>query len=797
MSEDQLLETKQEKLSRVTPRELIVKYVRYLPWLAISVALLLMLAYVQLRYSTPVFSVSGKILVKNPNPYANNGDKFDDIFMMQQSGNRNLNDEMEIIRSRYMAQRVVSALKLQLMYYNKGKIRSSLIHPLEVPFNFEIISLRDSLRGFSWPIFILNEREYQIGEKSKPIYFGQVIDRPEGIFRISRNNISYKMFASNQFIVNWLPAASRAGGIGGGLRVAQAVDLSSVLQLTYETENPRLGKDIVDQYMREYQQSSLEDKRQIAVSTLSFIEDQLVTVKQDLGSVERNLQNYREQNDVFNTEAQTQRVFGDMSELDRQLTALEIKIAIIDGIISYINDQKNPFRIVPTITDIGDPSLLQTISEYNKLQLERTTYINTTPRTNPVVKDLEIAIEQLRGDMLQNLRNIRQTYLVATNELNRKNQQASTAIKTIPGKEKQMLDIRRQQQILQELYSYLLQKKLETSISAASTISNIKVVEPAVFGNYPIKPNRRSLYLLAITLGVLIPVGIIFLLEYLNDKVKTRMDVERATDAPIVGEVGHSEEPSSLVVMKNNRKFIAEQFRMIRTNFQYVLMNVEKPVVLVTSTFSGEGKSFISTNLGAVVAVSGKRTVILEFDIRKPKILKGLGLHEKKGLTNFIVGNIPVDEIVYPVPDAENLFVIPCGPVPPNPAELLLNEKIGLLFEKLRGMFDVVIIDSAPAGLVSDAMTLGKYADATMYIIRYNYTFKKQLQLIEDINRNKKLPKLSLIINDVYAKSTYGSYYGYGSYYAYGGYGYGYAYGSEYFDESSTKKKRWAGLKFW
>ena len=197
MSEDLLLETKQEKLSRVTPRELIVKYIRYIPWLAISVALLLMLAYVQLRYSTPIFSVSGKILVKNPNPYANNGDKFDDIFMMQQSGNRNLNDEMEIIRSRYMAQRVVTALKLQLMYYNKGKIRSSLIHPAEVPFNFEIISLRDSLRGFSWSIFILNEKEYQIGEKTKPIYFGQVIERPEGIFRISRNNNSYKIFASS------------------------------------------------------------------------------------------------------------------------------------------------------------------------------------------------------------------------------------------------------------------------------------------------------------------------------------------------------------------------------------------------------------------------------------------------------------------------------------------------------------------------------------------------------------------------------------------------------------------------
>jgi capsular exopolysaccharide synthesis family protein len=395
---------------------------------------------------------------------------------------------------------------------------------------------------------------------------------------------------------------------------------------------------------------------------------------------------------------------------------------------------------------------------------------------------------KLKEDILTNLRNIRHTYTVAINDLSVKNNEADVAIKSMPGKERQLLDIKRQQQIFQELYSYLLQKQLETSISSASTISNIRVIEPALYTNYPIKPNRRSAYLLAIALGVLIPVGIIFLLEYLNDKVKTRMDVERATDAPIIGEVGHSEEPGALVVMKNNRKFIAEQFRMIRTNFQYVLMNVEKPVVLVTSTFSGEGKSFISTNLGAVLAVSGKRTVILEFDIRKPKILKGLGLHEKKGITNFIVGNIPVDEIIYPVPEADNLFVIPCGPVPPNPAEMLLSEKLTKLFDELKKRFDTVIIDTAPAGLVSDAMSLGKFADATMYIIRYNYTFKKQIQLIQDIHSNKKLPKLSIIINDVYTKSTYGSYYGYGSYYAYG---YGYAYGSNYFEESRRKKKKW------
>lgn len=794
MAED-FAEYKNNRAGGTTPRELIFKYIHYLPWILISIAIMLLLAYVKLRYSTPIYSVSGKLLVKSPTP-STGGDKFDDIFMMQQ-GNRNLHDEMEIIRSRYMAQRVVNSLKLQTMFYNKGNIRSTAVHPNEVPFDFEIISLNDTAHGFTIPILILNDREFQIGENKKTLYFNQVINTPEGIFRLKRNHNSYKAFASNEFLITWQPDEVRAGSISGGLRVAQAVDYSSVLVLSYETENPRIGRDVVNQYMKEYQASSLEDKRQILVNTLSFIDEQLVSVKQDLGSVERNLQNYREKNKAFNPEMQTQLFFGDLSELNRQLTDQGVKLKIIDYLISYISDEKIPYRVVPTSLGIDEPALLQTIAEYNKLQLERETYLKTTPATNPLITNLETAISKLRDDMMSNLRNIRQGYIVAMNELTSKNEEAGQAIKSMPGKEKQLLEITRQQKILEELYSYLLQKKLETSISSASTISNIRVVEPALYSNTPIAPNRRGLYTLAIFIGIAVPVGIVFLREYLNDKVKTRADVERFTDAPILGEIGHSDVPNTLVVTQNNRKFIAEQFRMIRTNFQYVLPNKSNPVILVTSTFSSEGKSFISTNLGAVLAVSGRKTVILEFDIRKPKILKGLGLEGRKGITNYIVGSVAVEDIIHKVPGADNLYVVPCGPVPPNPAEMLLSEKITHLFEQLRSQFDIVIIDSAPVGLVSDAITLGKHADATIYIIRYNYTLKKQIQMIEDVYTQKKLPKLSLVINDVQVRRGYNSYYGYGGYYGYG-YGYGYGNGSGYFDEGAKpRKKWWTSLKFW
>jgi capsular exopolysaccharide synthesis family protein len=266
----------------------------------------------------------------------------------------------------------------------------------------------------------------------------------------------------------------------------------------------------------------------------------------------------------------------------------------------------------------------------------------------------------------------------------------------------------------------------------------------------------------------------------LNDKVTTRADIEKITQAPILGEIGHSYSDKVLVVNKTTRSMVAEQFRIIRSNLQYILSSkAEKSVLLVTSSFSGEGKSFVSTNMGAVLALAGKKTVILEFDIRKPKVLSGLGMAKGQGITNYLVGKAKLEDLIKPVPEQENLFILACGPVPPNPAELLLDQRVEDMFVWLREHFDVILIDTAPVGMVSDAMTLSKFADSTLYLVRQGHTFKKQVALIDEFYQANKLPKVSIIINDVKMKPGYG-YYGYGRY----GYGYGYGYGSYYEEET-------------
>ena len=351
-------------------------------------------------------------------------------------------------------------------------------------------------------------------------------------------------------------------------------------------------------------------------------------------------------------------------------------------------------------------------------------------------------------------------------------------LRAMPSKVKELAEKRAQVESNQSMYNLLKGKREETAIARASTISSSNIINMAYPTSTPIKPNRKAIQILAILLGISLPALFIFAAEVLNDKVTTRFDIEKITQVPILGEIGHSYSDTTLVVNKATRSMVAEQFRIIRSNLQYVVGKTEKPTILVTSSFSGEGKSYVSTNMGAVLALAGKKTIVLEFDIRKPKVLSGLGISKGPGITNFLVGKGNLQDYIKPVPEHDNLFVLGCGPVPPNPAELLLDPRLDELFAWLKQNFDVVIIDTAPVGMVSDAMTLGKYADCTLYLVRQGHTFKKQVVLIDEFYKEDKLPKVSIIINDVKLKPGYG-YYGYGRY----GYGYGYGYGSYYEEE--------------
>jgi capsular exopolysaccharide synthesis family protein len=635
------------------------------------------------------------------------------------------------------------------------------------------------------PVIIESDREFKMNESGPNLLFGQPFEIGSGKFIIERTLNDFRGYGSKQFFINYAPAESRAVDYVSRIGASQSGESNNIMMVSFLTENTKVGMDVVNQWMEEYQQSGLEEKRQTAKYALRFIDDQMDTIRKDLGVVEKNLQGYREENQLYVPTQQAQGYLSNIAQLDVQLTTLGLKLENINLLIRYISDNQNPYRQVASLLGIDEPTLAEQIIEFNSLQVQRETLLKTTTPANPMVKNLESGIDKLRRDILQNLINVRQATQGAINSLQAKNTEAGRAIARIPVKEKQLLDITRRQKILEELFSFLLQKKLETSISSASTISNVRVIEPAI-ATGPVQPNRSGTYMLAFFIGLGIPAAIIFLKEFLNDKVKSREDIQRATQAPIIGEVGHSDQSSALVVSRTSRRFIAEQFRIIRTNLEYILPKSGPQVIIVTSSSSGEGKSFMSSNIGAVKALAGKKTVIMEFDIRKPKVAGSLNVRHKTGISNFVIGKASFEEIVVPVPNLENLYMIPCGPIPPNPSELLLDEKIAELINRAKKEFEVVVIDTAPMGLVSDPVILGQFAHASIYVIRHNHTFKKQLSMLNEIFLNKRLPHLSIVVNDIKADGGYGNYYGYGGY----GYtGYGYGYGSEYFDEKKPVGK--------
>jgi capsular exopolysaccharide synthesis family protein len=759
-----------------SPREIIFRYLHFAPWILLSIFLFLAAAFIKLRYSPDVYSIVGTLLVKESKPEASGSNRLNDIFFSQ---DKNLDDEIQLIRSSNISKRVVRSLNLQTLYFNKGKVRSSPIYKKETPLTLSIVRLKDSLKSFTLPITILDDNSFTLGELGAPVVFGQPFETREGVFRVERTTVPLAIFASNAFLVSYATVDERGRELIGAISASPSGESNSILQLAFETENILSGIDIVNQWIREYEKAGLEDKRLIAVSALKFIDDQLDTVRLELSGAEKNLQGFREKNKVYNPEQQATSYFNTLTEIDKEITTNEVRLAVINNMISYLANTNMPYRQVGSTLGIDEPSLLLQINDFNSLQVQRETMLKTTTTANPAIKNIESSIEKLREGIVQNLRNIKQSTELIISTMKAKNDRAGMEVSQIPAKEKQLLDITRRQKILEELYSFLLQKKLETSIASASTISNIRVIEPAMSSKIPVKPNRKGLYTLAFFAGLLLPVGGIFIADILNDKVSSKEEIKKATAAPIIGEIGHAEE-EGLVVNKTSRRFIAEQFRIIRTNLQYILPKKDSPVILVTSSSSGEGKSFVSVNIGAVMALAGKKTAILEFDIRKPKVMSYLKLKRNQGITNYIIGKCEFSDLPVPVPSTENLYIIPCGPVPPNPAELFLDDRIEQIMREVREHFDVVIIDTAPVGLVSDAINLSRYSDITLYVVRHDFTHRKQLQLLNELYVDKRTSKLAIVVNDIKAEGGYGKYYGY---FGYGYAGYGYGYGSEYFED--------------
>lgn len=779
MEEQIQIQAAKNELSRLSLKDLFFKYIRFLPLFIISVALSLLVAFLYLRYATLIYQSTGTMVIQDESGNSANSDKLDQIF--SSDNKKNILNEIEYIKSKKLMTRVVNALSLNFSYEAIGNIKELNIYKSN-PFIIEAFEIRDSA-GFEMRVGFENENHFRI-DGDGPFTFGQVFKNGHGVFRLVRNAVGT---IGKEYKVSWRPSSSIASELASQLIVAPKQN-TGILTLTLESTNPQLAADVINATMAEYQKATIEDKNEKTTAQLAFIDDRLDTITGQVDSINNVYVNFIKQNSAYDLQSQSGSYLGQIEEGTKSRAVQQDLLTKTYQIESALLSKTATLK-VPSSLGIEDPTLNKMVDAYNEAQLQRKALLQTTTAQNVAVKQQEEIIDQLQQNILNNLGNIKTALRSTIAGIDRLSGSAQSRLRLMPEKQRILQEIQMQQQSKIAVLNDLLKKREESAIQLAATISNIKVLQDAVPNSTPVKPNSRNVRILAVLIGLVLPALFIFVLELLNDKVTTRYDIERLTNATILGEVGHSYHKQALVVSNNNRSVVAEQFRIIRSNLQYVLNHIQKPVILVTSSFSGEGKSFISTNMGAVLALAGKKTVVLEFDIRKPKILMHLNMAKRPGLTNYLLGKTAIEDLPVKVEGMDNLYVLACGPVPPNPAELLLDPKITHLFSWLKENFDTVIMDTAPVGMVSDAMTLSKFADATMYIVRQGHTFKKQIGMIDEFYTQGKLPRIAIILNDVKIRTGYG-------YYGYGRYGYGYGYGSGYFDDETPQNgtlNKWFG----
>ena len=780
MEEQQQINSNKSELWNLSVKDLFYKYVRFLPLFLLSVAIALFLAFAYLRYTTRIYNSTGTMLIKNQQQ-SNRSDKIEDILEGGNNRSQNIQNEIEVLKSRPLMERVVKKLNLEFSYTAKGKIKDYNVYK-QGPFIAEAFEIADSSKGFLMSIKFIGSNRFRVDNESTVFTTGQLFKNPHGVFRLTRQAPAP---AGSEYTVTWQPAENVAGGLAGGVRVLPKTAGTSILSISLQSTNAQMAADIINHLMVEYDSMTVEQNNYSNDQMLGFIKERLDNMDRELDSLQLMFLKYKQDHNLFDVEKQLGSYFAKYTEADKNADVQQFKLNIADEINTYLKDKKNQYTTTtPSALLLEDATLGELTGLYNKWQLDRQALLNgNVPPDNPLIKEAEGQIEKIREKLLENINNIRLSLNSSINLLKSQSGSEQSRLKGLPYVLKEYVEMERQINTKLVLKNLLEGKREESAIQRAATISNSTVIDMASASSEPVKPNRKTIQVLAILVGLGLPALLIFISEILNDKISTRFDIEKLTQAPILGEIGHSFADNTLIVNKTSRTMVSEQFRIIRSNLQYVVNKPDKSVILVTSSFSGEGKSFVSTNMAAVLALAGKKTIILEFDIRKPKVLTGLHISKRSGITNYLMGKATLEELIMPVPDYDQLFVMACGPIPPNPSEMLLDPKVSELFQKVGEQFEVILIDTAPVGMVSDALTLSKFADCTLYLVRQNHTFKKQIALIDELYRENKLPKVSIVINDVKNKPGYG-YYGYGRY----GYGYGYGHGSGYYEEEKAPR---------
>ena len=751
----------EQSKEQVNIQELLFRYLIHWPWFVISIIICIACAWGYLRLTTPIYNISATVLIKDEKK-GGGASMSSDLEKMGLEGfvssSSNVDNEIEVLRSKSLAREVVNNLGLFVTYMDEDEFPSKeLYHTSPV-----LVSLThqeaDKLLGRMEINMILQPTgalgvQITVGEKE----YRKQFDKLPAVFPTDEGTIAF--FANNDTLSAVCPEnitkerhitafINRPFSVlkeyVNSLSIAPTSKTTSVVVISLENTNTRRGRDYINKLLEMYNINANNDKNEVAQKTAEFIDERIGIISKELGSTEQDLENFKRSAGITDLNSEAQIALTGNAEYEKKRVENQTQINLVMDLQRYMKG--NEYEVLPSNIGLQDAASAGAIDRYNQMLVERKRLLRTSTENNPTIINLDTSIRAMRTNVQATLDATLKGLQITKEDLAREASRYSRRINDAPTQERQFVSIARQQEIKSGLYLMLLQKREENAITLAATANNAKIIDEALADDNPISPKKTIVYLAALVLGVGLPVGVIYLIGLTKFKIEGRADVEKLTSLPVVGDIPLADEKTgSIAVFENQNNLMSETFRNVRTNLQFMLEN-GKNVILVTSTISGEGKSFISANLAISLSLLGKKVVIVGLDIRKPGLNKVFNIPKKEhGITQYLTNTTAnLMDFVQPSDINKNLFILPGGTVPPNPTELLARGGLEKAIETLKANFDYVILDTAPVGMVTDTLLIGRVADLSVYVCRADYTHKAEFTLINELAENNKLPNLCI-----------------------------------------------------
>lgn len=761
-------------------------------WFALSIIVCCLCAAFYLRRTAPVYQRSASVLVKDSRKgSAAEVVAFSDI--MGGMGRRSVDNEVYILQSRRLMEEVVKRYDLGTNYSVSGRIRTSDIYgstPLLVKF---ITAAPSDAGSFKYTIkkdgkvaiedFRDREGEEQSFKATAEV--GDTITTPLGkIVFVPTPYID--QYTDKRVNVTKYPLNEITEAYRKRLQCNITDKMASVINISMTDVVPKRAEDVINGIIDAYNADAINDKREISNLTEKFINERLLTLGQELNVADDEIASFKKQNRIYSPQEEASLSAEEIARLKKESMSLEGSLEIAQYILDYVRNDASGSSLIPaaTVSMSGASSALASqIDMYNTNVLNYQRLLAESSENSPVIMDLKAQISSVRGAIITSLESHIEGLKLQIANVSSEQRKADSRMTSSPTKEKELLSITRQQKVKEELYIYLLTKLEENALTGATAESNARVIDLAYGSNRPISPRSMMIYLMALVIGAIIPFVILYIMELLNTTVRSRREVEEALSAPFLGDIPRFEGKAdyNVVVKENSRDVISEAFRILRTNINFMSVDRNMQVITLTSSIPHSGKTFISTNLAMTLAISGKKVLLMDLDLRRRTLSKQMGhRNDRRGLTSYLSGTLSsLNDAISKTSLHDNLDMMYAGPQPPNPSEMLMSQRVDAMMAELRKMYDYIIIDNVPAMAVADAMIIDRFVDLTIYVVRQGNLDRRQLPDIEQLYREKKFSNMAIVLNGVsHNRSSYG-------------YGYGYSYSYNYYYNEDKEYSVW------